>query len=111
MAGKNKCYFCDKIFAEEVKVEKIYDSEYVFAYYNLKPEYEKDIIIVPKKHINNLIELKAEDEIFLWEMIKVGKYVAKSLLDEYKGAKLFTEMGDQQVEKHLTFRLIAGKKI
>ncbi len=111
MAEKNNCHYCDQVFKGEVEVEKIYDSEYVFAFNSLHPEAEKDIVIVPKKHIKDLTALIGEDEIYLWEIVKVAKYVAKTLIESVGNARLVTDMGNLQKEPHLSFRLIAGKDL
>jgi len=111
MDEKNKCYFCDELFTGNVEVEKVYDSEYVFAFNSLHPEAEKDIVIVPKKHIKDLTALIGEDEIYLWEMTKVAKYIAKTLIENVGNARLITDMGSLQKEPHLSFHLIAGKDL
>jgi histidine triad (HIT) family protein len=111
MEEKNKCYFCDELFTGKVEVEKMYDSEYVFAFKNLHPEAEKDIVIVPKKHIKDLTALIGEDEIYLWEIVKVAKYIAKTMIESFGNARLITDMGNLQNEPHLSFRLIAGKDL
>ncbi|MDD4333510.1 MAG: HIT domain-containing protein [Patescibacteria group bacterium] len=102
---------CKDIIDGKTEVEKIYESKTVLAFYHPQPQHEKHVVILSKKHINDLIGVAGEDEIIVWDMIKVAKYIAKTLDLENTGVRFYTDMGKTQECPWLYFYLISGDKI
>ena len=44
------CIFC-KIIKGEIPSEKVYEDEYVLAFYDINPATPIHILVIPKKHI------------------------------------------------------------
>ena len=109
MNNKNNFdFYCEEVLSGKTKVEKLYESEKVLAYYHTKPFWEKHIVIIPKKHIHDLTALEDEDMPIMQEIIKVASDLAKEL-DLSKGVKLLTNLGKFQDTPHLHFHLSEGK--
>lgn len=73
------CIFC-KIWDKKVPSEILYEDPEVIAFKDINPLARVHILIVPKKHIATIAEIKEADESLLGHMI----YVAKKLGDENK---------------------------
>jgi histidine triad (HIT) family protein len=102
---------CEGIIDGKIAVDKIYESETVLAFYHPQPQYEKHVVILSKKHIKDLVHVIGEDEVIVWDMLKVAKYIAKTIDLENNNVKIFTDLGKNQECSYLYFFLVAGKKI
>ena len=49
------CLFC-KIIAGEIPSSKVYEDENVFAFKDINPQAPVHVLIVPKKHVENVLE-------------------------------------------------------
>lgn len=66
------CLFC-KIINKEIKSYTIYENDYVIAFLDAFPASLGHVLIVPKKHYENIYDI---DENYLTEIIKVAKKIA-----------------------------------
>ncbi len=55
------CIFC-KIINKEIPSNIVYEDKEVIAFKDINPQAPVHILVIPKKHITSLIELKEEDE-------------------------------------------------
>ena len=53
------CLFC-KIIAGEIPSTKVYEDEYCYAFRDINPQAPVHVLIVPKKHMANVLECDAE---------------------------------------------------
>ncbi|MFH0874047.1 MAG: HIT domain-containing protein [Candidatus Komeilibacteria bacterium] len=104
-------FYCDQVLSGKTKVNIEYESDNVLAFQHTKPQYMTHIVIIPKKHINSLVDLSTEDQPILMEILNVTRDLAKKINLEKDGAKLITNMGKFQDSPHLHFHLLAGNKI
>ena len=71
------CLFC-KIVKGEIPSTKVYEDESVLAFKDINPAATIHILIIPKKHISCMNDIKNEDEkilflIFIWQYKKLQK--------------------------------------
>ena len=105
------CIFC-KIANKEIGT-LIYENEYVAAFDDLNPVAPVHSLIVPKKHIENLEDLKNEDLIYIQEIHKAIKEVAKIKGVNESGYRIINNCGKDagQSIMHLHYHLIGGKEL
>ena len=121
------CIFC-KIANGEVG-SLIYENEYVAAFDDLNPQAPVHSLIVPKKHIENIEDLKIGGEHcnnrenednetpcdgkYIKEIFKAIKEVAKLKGVSESGYRIISNCGKDagQTVMHLHFHLIAGKEL
>lgn len=53
------CLFC-KIIAGEIPGDKVYEDEKVFAFRDIHPQAPVHVLVVPKKHMKNVLECDGE---------------------------------------------------
>ena len=53
------CIFC-KIIAGEIPSDKVYEDEHVLAFRDINPQAPVHVLIVPKKHMRNILECDAQ---------------------------------------------------
>jgi len=69
------CIFC-KIVKGEIPSKKIYENEKVLAFLDINPISRGHLLIIPKKHFENIYEIK---DSYLKEIINIAKIIAESL--------------------------------
>ena len=96
--------------------EKIYENEFVLAFYDIKPKKKVHALIIPKGEYTDLDDFskRASDKEIV-ELIKGINIVAKKLgisLDAGKGYRALTNIGENggQEVPHLHFHLLGGEK-
>ena len=104
------CIFC-KIINGDIPSKKVYEDEKVIAFNDINPIAPIHILVVPKKHIDSLIEL--EDEELLIHIHKIIKQIAKDKGLDEKGFRVLTNIGEDggQAVKHLHFHILGGTKL
>lgn len=105
------CIFC-KIANKEIG-SLIYENDYVVAFDDLNPVAPVHSLIVPKKHIKNIEDLKEEDLIYIQEIHKAIKEVAKIKQVNESGYRIINNCGKDagQSVMHLHYHLIGGKEL
>ncbi len=106
------CVFC-KIIKGEIPSEKVYEDEEILAFKDINPAAPIHILVIPKKHINSLLDLKDEDFILIEKIQKVINNLAKQLKIEDEGFRVIVNCGKDagQEVMHLHYHLLAGKKL
>jgi len=98
-----------QIIEGKIPCEKVFESETIFAFKDINPHAPVHILILPKKEIPSLQEMKPSDYPILGEIVAVAQKLAKDLGIE-KGYRLLTNNGTGagQTIFHLHFHLIGG---
>ena len=106
------CVFC-KIIKGEIPSEKVYEDEDVLAFNDINPAAPIHVLIIPKKHIKNLMEMKAEDYKLMEKILEVIQKVAKIVGVDEKGFRLIANCGPDSGQEvmHVHFHLLAGRKM
>ena len=107
------CIFC-KIAAGEVPSQKVFEDADVIAFKDLSPKAPVHVLIVPKKHIQNVAQLTAEDkELAAHIFVDVVPKLAAELGIADAGFRLVVNTGDDggQTVNHLHVHLLGGRKM
>lgn len=98
------CIFC-KIINGDLPSKKIYEDELVYAFMDIEPTVDGHVLLIPKKHYTDFMEL--DDDIII-HMNKVRKELAKMLMDKLnvKALSISFNYGDSQVVKHFHMHLL-----
>ena len=74
------CLFC-KIIKGEIPSKKIYEDDDVFAFYDIAPQAPVHFLVVPKRHIATIMDMKPEDCELVGKMLYRAQLIAKDLGD------------------------------
>ena len=98
------CIFC-KIINSEMPSKKIYEDELVYAFMDIVPTVDGHVLLIPKKHYTDFMEL--DDDIII-HMNKVRKELTKMLMEKLnvKALSISFNYGDSQVVKHFHMHLL-----
>ncbi len=100
------CIFC-KIVKGEIPAEKVFENDSILAFYDNDPSAETHILIIPKKHIANFLEIKKEDSEILGQIARVAQQLIheKKIENKYK---LIINGGEHQFVPHLHLHILGG---
>lgn len=107
-----ECIFC-KIANKEIPSKIVLENEKVIAFEDLNPIAPVHILVIPKKHIASVMELKEEDIEYLKVVYEAIQEIAKQKGVDKTGFRVLTNVGDDagQTIKHLHFHVIGGRKL
>ena len=102
------CIFC-QIINKELPSTIVYEDDQVLAFNDIDPSADTHILIVPKKHIESIMELEEDDEQLAGHLLTVAHKVAKE--KGLKGYKLQFNVGKDggQIVFHLHLHLLGGE--
>ena len=103
------CIFC-KIIAKQIPGNFVYEDDTVVAFLDINPKAKVHVLIVPKKHIPTISEVKDDDQELLGKLFLIARDVAaKEGVSE--GYKLIVNNGAcaGQVVFHLHIHLLGGE--
>lgn len=106
------CVFC-KIIKGEIPSEKVYEDDEIFAFKDINPVAPIHILVIPKKHIETLLEVTEEDSKLIAKIYMAINKIAKDLGIEKDGFRVVANCGRDsgQEAMHIHFHMLAGKKL
>lgn len=102
-----------KIINREIPADIVYENDKVLAFKDINPQAPIHILVVPKKEIATINDIKEEDKELIGEMYLAIARIAKDLGIAEEGYRVITncnEFGGQEVF-HIHFHLLGGKKL
>jgi len=97
--------YCDQIIPGELPVTIVTETDAVLAFHHTRPRWSVHLVVVPKAHIPSLIEV---DQSSAFELLRVLKEVAGTVVAETGGCRVVTNLGGYQDSKHLHFHIYSG---
>jgi histidine triad (HIT) family protein len=109
---EENCLFC-KIIKKEISAHIIYENDYIIAFEDIHPAAPVHYLVVPKKHIVDTNSIEEADGIYIIEVFKGIKEVAKILNIAENGYRVICNCGEDggQVVHHIHFHLLGGKRL
>ncbi|MGB9839235.1 histidine triad nucleotide-binding protein [Thermovenabulum sp.] len=105
-----ECIFC-KIIKKEIPSNIVYEDDNIIAFKDINPQAPVHLLVVPKKHIPNLLEIEEKDSFLILEITRVIKELAKTYNIDDRGFRVVINTGDEggQTVHHLHFHLLGGR--
>lgn len=108
------CIFCE-IVEKKRKADIVYEDEKVIVFKDINPQAPIHLLIVPKKHIVGIQEMKEEDREVVGHMFLVAKKIAETFgINAYdRGYRLVFNVGKDAGQSvfHLHLHLLGGRRL
>lgn len=106
------CIFC-KIINKEIPSQVVFEDEQVLAFKDINPVAPVHLLVISKKHMESLNDLKAEDEALAGHILVVAQQLAEEFGIAGTGYRVVNNCGEDggQVVKHLHFHVIGGRPL
>ena len=105
------CVFCG-IAGHDIPSNIVYEDDKLIAFHDLEPQAPVHVLVIPKKHIESLDDVKEEDQALLgYILFKIHDIAAELGLE--KGYRVVSNNGEDafQTVKHLHFHILGKRKM
>ena len=104
------CLFC-QIISGELPSRKIYEDDEMLVFHDISPMAPVHFLVVPKKHIKNLLELEAEDETLMGRLLFKAQVLAKEQGCEENGGRFVINAKSDGVQTvdHFHIHFLGGR--
>jgi len=103
------CLFC-KIIAGDIPCKKVYENEQVLAFRDINPQAPVHVLLIPKKHMKNILECDGETIAAIQKAIVKVAELEGVAADGFRIVSNCGENGRQSVH-HLHFHLLGGARL
>jgi histidine triad (HIT) family protein len=106
------CIFC-KIATGEIPCRKVYENEKVLAFEDIHPMAPVHVILIPKRHVDTLMDVDEEKMADLQSMMTAAQVVARVKKVDGRGFRLVINCNTEggQVVFHLHMHLLGGFRL
>ena len=102
------CLFC-KIINKDILAKLIFEDEDIMAFYDINPKADIHFLVIPKKHIKSMLELKETDQNLMGKVMITANQLAKNHgLMGYK-VNINTGISGGQEVFHLHVHILGNK--
>ena len=108
----NECIFCS-IVNNDIPCEKLIENDSIISFRDISPQAPTHILIIPKKHISTINDLKSDDSTLVGELFLIAKQLAKIEninISGYRTVFNCNEDGGQTVF-HIHLHLLGGRQL
>ena len=104
------CLFC-KILAGDIPADVVHETEGTFAFRDINPTAPTHVLVIPRVHVENAMEVKAEHGAVLAEMLSTARRVAEADGIAEGGYRLVFNVGQDSgnTVPHLHLHVIGGR--
>ena len=105
------CIFC-MLANHDIPTNVVYEDDKIFCFHDMEPQAPVHVLLIPKKHITCLDDVKEEDQELMGYMMYKIHEIAETLGLE-NGYRVVSNVGEDgcQSVKHLHFHILGGEKL
>ncbi len=106
----DNCIFC-KIVKGEIPCNKVYEDDKVLAFNDINPAAPVHFLVIPKKHIDSVMNLQEDDYSLLQHIMKIIVKIAEEMNIDKNGFRIVNNIGRDggQTVPHLHFHILGGR--
>ncbi len=107
-----ECLFC-KIANHELQATVVVEDEHIIAFEDINKIAPVHVLVVPKKHLQNVAELDPEDMRLLSAIQAAIKHIVQATGIEESGFRVVTNAGESAGQSvfHLHYHVIGGRNL
>ena len=105
------CIFC-MLANHDIPTNVVYEDDKIFCFHDMEPQAPVHVLLIPKKHITCLHDVKEEDQELMGYIMTKVKVVAEAVgLDNGYRVVINTGEDGMQTVKHLHVHLLGKRKM
>ncbi|MBI3128801.1 MAG: histidine triad nucleotide-binding protein [Candidatus Tectomicrobia bacterium] len=104
------CIFC-KIAAGQVPSKKVYEDKRLFAFEDINPQAPVHVVIIPKQHLETLLEIGDAHNELLGSIVTASSKIARKQGIAQSGFRLVANCNKDAGQSvfHIHFHLLGGR--
>lgn len=101
-----------KIIDREIPADIIYEDDTVLAFRDINPQAPLHVLVIPKKHVRTLNDVRDEDEETLGKLLNVARKIAREegVADDGYRVVMNCNEGAGQTVFHIHLHLLGGRQ-
>ena len=105
------CVFC-MIANHQIPSNIVYEDDKLICFHDLEPQAPVHVLVIPKKHIESLDDVKEEDKELMGHIMSTIHKIAEDL-ELSGGYRVVSNNGEDafQTVKHLHFHILGKRKL
>ena len=109
---KNPTIF-GKILRGEIPCDKVYEDEKILAFHDIYPKAKTHILVIPKKHLEDLRAVTTEDAALMSHMFLKVNEIAKQAGIFDSGFRIVANCGPESGQEvpHLHIHILGGEQM
>jgi histidine triad (HIT) family protein len=106
------CLFCE-IAAGRVPAKIAYKDDAVLAFHDINPQGPTHVLVVPRRHVSSLLDLKPEDDALIGSLVRRARDLAVEKGLDDRGFRLVFNCGEDAGYSvyHIHLHLVGGRKL
>jgi histidine triad (HIT) family protein len=106
------CLFC-KIINREIPGRIVFEDDRIVAFEDINPQAPTHVLVVPKRHIDTLNDLQADDDQLVGELVRRAAAIAKERGMAASGFRTVfnTNRDGGQTVGHIHLHLLGGRSL
>ena len=106
------CLFCN-IIKGKIPSKKVYEDDYVYAFWDISPTAPVHILVIPKEHISTLNDINEENSQVISKIYESIAKIAKEQKIDKDGYRVVSNCNKYagQTVFHIHFHLIGGREL
>ena len=106
------CLFCE-IVAGRIPSKKAYEDDELLAFHDISPQAPVHVLVIPKRHITNLLDLSDSDDALIGKLVRKGRDLARELELAERGFRLVLNCGDDAGYSvfHVHLHVLGGRSM
>lgn len=106
------CLFC-KIAEKKIPSKPVYEDETYYAFHDINPGAPTHVLIIPRKHVATLNDLKPEDDALIGGMFGIARKIASDLGIAVPGYRVVFNCNEQAGQSvwHVHMHLLGGRAL
>lgn len=107
---QTECIFCN-IVQGTIPAQPVYEDDKLLAFNDISPAAPVHVLVIPKKHIANLLEITPEDNGLIDHLMLTIPKIARQLGLDEAGFRLVVNTKDNggQTVNHLHIHILGGR--
>lgn len=106
------CLFCE-IAAGRIPARLVHEDDHVVAFHDIHPQAPTHVLLIPRRHIDSLLELGPADEALMGTLVRRGRELAGRLGLDASGFRLVFNCGEDAGYSvhHIHLHLLGGRPL
>jgi len=106
------CIFC-RIVKGDIPCTKVYENDSALAFEDIEPMAPAHVIVVPKRHLATLMDVKGDDSKIIADLLLAVQEVARIKNVDQAGFRVVINCNKEggQIVFHLHIHVLGGRKL
>ena len=99
-------WYCEDVLSGKLKVDRLWEDERVLAFHHPRPKAPIHVVVIPKQHIQSILDPEALDGALLLSMVQAVQAVAHKLGLDRRGLFVRTNAAAPGVTPHMHWHIM-----